>query len=192
MPAVAAAFFHAAQTGETRSLQEVATANHSVRGEVARTASHPSIVMWARLVTTVFSLLLILLTYLIARPVGRGRLMSARVAGDPNWVVTDGGVRTRLAPFDAVSLGITPSNGGNQLLTPHPQTPWPSQCCRLELPERQSPDPCVGIEPNHWPRGSIDIPAGALAETDCPVDLRHARAPRARGAPRLQRSAHRS
>ena len=69
MPAVAAGFLHAAQADEIRSIHEVATANHSVRGEVARTASHPRIVMWARSVSTVFSLLLILLTYLVARRV---------------------------------------------------------------------------------------------------------------------------
>ena len=76
MPAVAAGFLHAAQAGEILSIQEVVTANHSVRGEVARTASHPRIVMWARSVTTVFSLLMVLLTYLIAR-----RIAPPRVAG---------------------------------------------------------------------------------------------------------------
>ena len=71
MPAVVAGFLQSAQAGEILSIQEVVTANHSVRGEVARTVSHPRIVMWARSVTTVFSLLLILLTYLIARRVAR-------------------------------------------------------------------------------------------------------------------------
>lgn len=67
MPAIAAGFLQASQAGEILSIQEVVTANHSVRGEVARTASHPRIVMWARSVTTIFSLLMILLTYLLAR-----------------------------------------------------------------------------------------------------------------------------
>ncbi len=69
MPAVAAGFLHAAQAGEIGSIGEVVTANHSVRGEVARTVSHPRIVIWARSVSTIFSVLLILLTYLIARRV---------------------------------------------------------------------------------------------------------------------------
>ena len=98
MPAVAAGFLQSAQAGEILSIQEVVTANHSVRGEVARTVSHPRIVMWARSVTTVLSLLLILLTYLIARRVAR-----------PPWVAGVAALLVAIAPpliEDSEKVGV--------------------------------------------------------------------------------------
>ena len=98
MPAVAAGFLQSAQAGEIRSISEVVTANHSVRGEVARTVSHPRIVMWARSVTTVFSLLLILFTYLIAR----------RIAAAP-WVAGVAALLVAIAPpliEDSEKVGV--------------------------------------------------------------------------------------
>ena len=98
MPAVAAGFLHAAQAGEIGSIGEVVTANHSVRGEVARTVSHPRIVMWARSVSTIFSVLLILLTYLVAR----------RVASEP-WVAGVAALLVAITPpliEDSEKVGV--------------------------------------------------------------------------------------
>ena len=44
--------------------------------------------------------------------------------------------------------------------------PWPSQSCRLELPDWQSPDLWVGLQPNQWTRRSLEIPADALADAN--------------------------
>ena len=109
MPAVAAGFLHAAQAGEIGSIHEVMTANHSVRGEVARTASHPRIVMWARSVTTAFGLLLILLTYLIAR----------RVSSEP-WVAGVAALLVALTPpliDDSEKVGVDTLMAAMCLLT---------------------------------------------------------------------------
>ena len=109
MPAVAAGFLHAAQAGEIRSINEVVTANHSVRGEVARTVSHPRIVMWARSVSTIFSVLLILLTYLIAR----------RVASEP-WVAGVAALLVAITPpliEDSEKVGVDTLMAAMCLLT---------------------------------------------------------------------------
>ena len=108
MPAVAAGFLHAVQAGEIGSINEVITANHSVQGDVARTASHPRIVIWARSVSTVFSLLLILLTYLIAR----------RIA--PPWVAGVAALLVAITPpliEDSEKVGVDTLMAAMCLLT---------------------------------------------------------------------------
>ena len=109
MPAVAAGFLHAAQAGEIQSIQEVVTANHSVRGEVNRTVSNPRIVMWARSVTSVFSLLLILLTYLITR----------RLSAEP-WVAGVAALLVAITPpliDDSEKVGVDTLMAAMCLLT---------------------------------------------------------------------------
>ena len=66
MPAVAGGFLWSARAGEMRSVHEIVTTDPNVPDGIARTASHPRIVMWARSVTLPFSLLLILATAGIA------------------------------------------------------------------------------------------------------------------------------
>ena len=72
---------------------------------------------------------------------------------DQHHLATDGAVRIRLARFDVDSLEIIMGDSGNQLLMLHFRTPWPSQFCRLELPDWQSPDLWVGLQPE-----SVDAP----------------------------------
>ena len=66
MPAVAGGFLWSARAGEMRSVHEIVTTDNHAPDRIARTASHPRIVMWARSVTLLFSLLLILATAGIA------------------------------------------------------------------------------------------------------------------------------
>ena len=66
MPAVAGGFLWSARAGEMRSVHEIVRTDNNVPDRIARTASHPRIVMWARSVTLPFSLLLILATAGIA------------------------------------------------------------------------------------------------------------------------------
>ena len=84
---------------------------------------------------------------------------------DQRHLATDGAVRIRLARFDVDSLEMIMGDSGNQLLMLHFR-PWPSQSCRLELPDWQSPDLWVGLQPNQWTRRSVEIPADALADAN--------------------------
>ena len=81
LPAVAGGFLWAARAGEMRSIQEIVTDNRSTPGNViARTASHPGIVMWARSVSTLLSLLTIAATYLVSIRVMRSRWAAVTAA----------------------------------------------------------------------------------------------------------------
>ena len=74
LPAVAGGFLWSARAGEMRSIQEIVTDNPSPPGDaLARTASHPRILSWARSVSTLLSLLTIAVTYRVSIRITRSR-----------------------------------------------------------------------------------------------------------------------
>ena len=80
MPAVAGGFLWSATEGELESIEDIVTRDPFGRGGWARAASHPSIVMWTRSVTTVLSLLIIVVTYLLAAHLVQSRWMGVGAA----------------------------------------------------------------------------------------------------------------
>ena len=81
LPAVAGGFLWSARAGEMRSIQEIVTDYPPPPAvAMARTASHPRILMWARSVSTLLSLLTIAVTYLVAMRITRSRWAAATAA----------------------------------------------------------------------------------------------------------------
>ena len=103
MPAVAGGFLWSATEGELESIEDIVTRDPFGRGGWARAASHPSIVMWTRSVTTVLSLLIIVVTYLLAAHLVQSRWMGVGaallVASSPGLIRDSGkiGVDTLMA-----------------------------------------------------------------------------------------------
>jgi len=69
IPVTALAFLDSARKGHIKSLKELRTRDKYGLAGYAFTASHPGIVKWNRALSVLFSLLLIVFTYLIARHV---------------------------------------------------------------------------------------------------------------------------
>ena len=69
MPAIAGGFLWSAREGEITRIEQIIRRDENDPNGILWTASHPRIVMWARAVGTVFSLLMILATYGITRRV---------------------------------------------------------------------------------------------------------------------------
>ena len=69
MPAIAGGFLWSAREGEIRWIEEIVRRDENDPTGILWTASHPRIVMWARSVGTLFSLIMILATYGITRRV---------------------------------------------------------------------------------------------------------------------------
>ena len=69
MPAIAGGFLWSAREGEIRRIEEIVRRDENDPTGILWTASHPRIVMWARSVGTLFSLVMILATYGITRRV---------------------------------------------------------------------------------------------------------------------------
>ena len=69
LPAIAGAFLWSAREGEIERIEEIQRRDENDPTGILWTASHPRIVMWARAVGTVFSLVMILATYGITRRV---------------------------------------------------------------------------------------------------------------------------
>lgn len=67
MPALAGGFLWTAREGDIRSIHDIVRTDDNVPDGIARTASHPHIVMWVRSVTLFFSLLMVVSTVGIAR-----------------------------------------------------------------------------------------------------------------------------
>ena len=81
VPAVAGGFLWAARAGEMRSIQDIVTDYPPPpRSAMARTASHPGVLMWARSVSTLASLLTIAVTWLIATRITPARWTAATAA----------------------------------------------------------------------------------------------------------------
>ncbi len=67
MPVIAAAFVWSVRAGEIRSIQEIDTRDPQGIGGWAFSASHPRIVRWTRGASVVFSLLIVLVSFFLAR-----------------------------------------------------------------------------------------------------------------------------
>ncbi|MXY23700.1 MAG: phospholipid carrier-dependent glycosyltransferase [Acidobacteria bacterium] len=67
MPALAGGFLWSAREGDISSVHDIVRIDNNVPDGIARTASHPHIVMWVRSVTLFFSLLMIVSTVGITR-----------------------------------------------------------------------------------------------------------------------------
>ena len=87
MPAIAGGFLWSAREGEIRRIDEIVRRDENDPTGILWTASHPRIVMWARAVGTLFSLVMILATYGITRRVVASPwpavLAALLVAGSP-------------------------------------------------------------------------------------------------------------
>ena len=73
MPAIAGGFLWSAREGEIVRIEEIVRRDENDPTGILWTASHPRIVMWARAVGTLFSLVMILATYGITRRVVASR-----------------------------------------------------------------------------------------------------------------------
>ncbi len=81
VPAVAGGFLWSARVGEMRSIQEIVTDYPPPGAAMARTVSHPRVLMWARSVSTLLSLLTIAVTFLVAVRVARSWWTAVAAAG---------------------------------------------------------------------------------------------------------------
>ena len=112
IPAVAGGFLWSARAGEIRSVQEIATEDDSARDGLSRTASHPRILMWARAVTTLLSLLTIVVTYRLSTPIVASRwtaLLAALLVACSPALVGDSekvGVDTLMALMCVVTVWL--------------------------------------------------------------------------------------
>ncbi len=88
LPAIAGGFLWSAREGEIREIDEIVRRDENDPAGILWTASHPRIVMWARSVGTLFSLVMILATYGIAR----------RVVASP-WPAVLAALLVAYAPF---------------------------------------------------------------------------------------------
>ena len=88
MPAIAGGFLWSAREGEITTIDEIVRRDENDPTGILWTASHPRIVMWARSVGTLFSLLMIFATYGIAR----------RVVASP-WLAVLAALAVACAPF---------------------------------------------------------------------------------------------
>ena len=88
----------------------------------------------------------------------------ALVEQDARYEVTDGTVRTRVArlPFDATAAALIRTR--NSTVTLDLRTRWPSQSCRLELADWQSPDLCANLQANEWRTATVPVPTSALTD----------------------------
>ena len=88
MPAIAGGFLWSAREGEITRIEEIVRRDENDPTGILWTASHPRIVMWARSVGTLFSLVMILATYGITR----------RVVASP-WLAVLAALLVACAPF---------------------------------------------------------------------------------------------
>ena len=88
MPAIAGGFLWSAREGEIGRIEEIVRRDENDPTGILWTASHPRIVMWARSVGTLFSLVMILATYGITR----------RVVASP-WPAVLAALLVACAPF---------------------------------------------------------------------------------------------
>ena len=88
MPAIAGGFLWSAREGEIVRIEEIVRRDENDPTGILWTASHPRIVMWARSVGTLFSLVMILATYGITR----------RVVASP-WPAVLAALLVACAPF---------------------------------------------------------------------------------------------
>ena len=88
LPAIAGGFLWSAREGEIVRIEEIVRRDENDPTGILWTASHPRIVMWARAVGTLFSLVMILATYGITR----------RVVASP-WPAVLAGLLVACAPF---------------------------------------------------------------------------------------------
>ena len=88
MPAIAGGFLWSAREGEIRWIEDIVRRDENDPTGILWTASHPRIVMWARSVGTLFSLVMILATYGITR----------RVVASP-WPAVLAALLVACAPF---------------------------------------------------------------------------------------------
>ena len=98
MPALAAGYLQSARAGELNSIHEIVRVDNNAPDGIARTASHPRIVMWVRCVTLLFSLLMILVTVDMAR----------RLTASPWAAVTAGALVACSPPLieDSEKIGV--------------------------------------------------------------------------------------
>ena len=80
MPAVVTSFLWSARADEITSIQDIVTRDEAGLSGYAWSASHPRIVRWVRAVSTVFSLLTIWVTYLLAVRLVDSRRMAVAAA----------------------------------------------------------------------------------------------------------------
>ena len=105
MPAIAGGFLWSAREGEIRRIEEIVRRDENDPTGILWTASHPRIVMWARSVGTLFSLVMILATYGIARRVVASpwpAVLAALLVACTPFLITESsniGVDTLMAGF---------------------------------------------------------------------------------------------
>ena len=80
MPAVVASFLWSVRADEITSIQDIVTRDEAGLSGYAWSASHPRIVRWVRSVSTIFSLLTIWVTYLLAVRLVDSRRMAVAAA----------------------------------------------------------------------------------------------------------------
>ena len=98
MPALAGGFLWSAREGDISSIHEIVRIEITAPDRIARTASHPRIVMWVRSVTLFFSLLMLVATVGIAH----------RLTASP-WVAVLAGVLVACSPpliEDSEKIGV--------------------------------------------------------------------------------------
>ena len=98
MPALAGGFLWSAREGDISSIHEIVRIDITAPDRIARTASHPRIVMWVRSVTLFFSLLMLVATVGIAH----------RLTASP-WVAVLAGVLVACSPpliEDSEKIGV--------------------------------------------------------------------------------------
>ncbi len=113
MPAIAGGFLWSAREGEITRIEELVRRDENDPTGILWTASHPRIVMWARSVGTVFSLLMILATYGITRRVLASpwpAVLAALLVACTPFVITESSriaVDTLMAAFCLLSVWLS-------------------------------------------------------------------------------------
>ena len=113
MPAIAGGFLWSAREGEITRIEQIIRRDENDPNGILWTASHPRIVMWARAVGTVFSLLMILATYGITRRVVASpwpAVLAALLVACTPFVITESSriaVDTLMAAFCLLSVWLS-------------------------------------------------------------------------------------
>ena len=124
MPAVVLSFLWSARADELQSIQQIETENPFGLAGSAWGVSHPRIVTWTRAVSTILSLLIILITFLI----------TARLVGSP-WLAVGAAWLVACSPAlvtDSAKIGVDTLMAFTCLLT-------------IYLAIRTSREPTVGL-----------------------------------------------